>query len=96
MGGGVREGSWMYEVGKTEKNPIGLAHIVNKNFTEYAHKFDKHSGRIISCKYRLKGKTSLQIIQIYAPTSEHDDETVENIFKELEKTVDKNPADITF
>ena len=50
---------------------------------------EKHSDRIISRKIKLQGKTSLQIIQVYAPTSDHDDETVGMIYEELEKAMDK-------
>ena len=64
-GEGLRElsgGSWMYETGKTEESPNakGLALLINKNFTDYVENFEKHSDRIISCKIKLHGKTSLQ------------------------------------
>ena len=72
---------------KTEENPNakGLALPINKNFTDYVENFEKHSDRIISCKIKLHGKISLQIIQVYAPTCDHDNETVELFYKELEK-----------
>ena len=81
----------MYETGKTEENPNGkgLALLINKNFTDYVENFEKHSDRIISCKIKLHGKTSLQIIQVYAPTCDHDNETIELFYEELEKAIDK-------
>ena len=93
-GEGLRElsgGSWVYEEGKTEKNPNakGLAPLINKNFTDYVEKFEKHSDRISSCKIKLHGKTSLQIIQVCAPTCDHNNETLELFFDELEKGMDK-------
>ena len=93
-GEGLRElsgGSWMYEAGKTEENPNakGLALLINKNFTDYVDKFEKHSDSIISCKIKLHGKTSLQIIQVYAPKCDHDNETVELFCEELQKAMDK-------
>ena len=65
----------MYEAGKIEENPNakGLALLMNKNFTDYVEKFEKHSARIIACKIKLHRRTSLRIIQVYAPTSDHDD-----------------------
>ena len=52
-GGGGRGGSWMYEAGKTAENPNAnrLALRINKNFTDFIEKFEKHSDRIISCKF---------------------------------------------
>ena len=81
----------MYETGKTEESPNakGLALLINKNFTDYVENFEKHSDRIISCKMKLHGKTSLQIIQVYAPTCDHDSETVELFYEELEKAIDR-------
>ena len=80
----------MYETGKTEESPNakGLALLINKNFTDYVENFEKHSDRIISCKIKLHGKTSLQIIQVYAPTCDHDSKTVELFYEELEKAID--------
>ena len=49
------------------QNAKGLALPINKNFTDYVEKFEKHSDRMISCTIKLHGKTSLQTIQVYAP-----------------------------
>ena len=68
-------------------NAKGLALLINKNFTDYVENFEKHSDRIISCKIKLHLKTSLQIIQVYAPTFDHDNETVQLFYEELEKAV---------
>ena len=76
----------MYEAGKTEESPNakGLALLINTNFTDYVEKSEKHSDRTVSCKINLHGITFLQIIQVYAPTSDHDDETVEIFYEKLE------------
>ena len=81
----------MYETGKTEESPNakGLALLINKNFTDYVENFGKHSGRIISCKIKLHRKSSLQIIPVYAPICDHDNETVELFYEKLEKAIDK-------
>ena len=73
-------------------NAKGLALLIN-NFTDYVENFEKHSDKIISCKIKLHGKTSLQIIQVYAPTCDHDNETVELFYEELEKAIDKACSD---
>ena len=77
--GGDGDGAWMYEVGKAEGKPYakGLALIVNKNFTEYVEKLKKKPHPVTANYTR------------YAPTSFHDDETVEMFYEELVKAVDK-------
>ena len=73
---------------KTEENPNskGLALLINKSFTDNVENFEKHTDIIISCKIKLHGNTSLQIIQVYAPTCDHDSETVELFYEELKKS----------
>ena len=72
-GGGGGGGHGCMKQDKQRKNPNakGLALLINKNFTDYVEKLEKHSDRIISCKIKLHGKKSLQIIQVYAPTCDH-------------------------
>ena len=81
----------MYEAGKTQENPNakGLAPLINKNFTDFVEKFEKHSDRTVLRKIKLHRKTSLQIIQVYASTCDHDNETVELFYEELDKAMDK-------
>ena len=95
-GEGLRElsrGSWMYEAGKTEDNPNakGLALLISKDFTDYVEKFEKHSDRIISCKIKLHGKniTTNHTSLCHTSTCDHDNETVELFYEELEKAMDK-------
>ena len=40
-------------------------------------------------KLNYAGKKSLQIIQVYVPTYDHDNKTVELFYEELEKAIDK-------
>ena len=63
--------------------------MYNKQKLHYLGKLDRHSDRIISRKTKLQGETSLQIIQVYAPTSNHDDETVQMFYEELENDMEK-------
>ena len=75
-------------------NAKWLAFIINKKLHWlYRKKKQKNNNwkapdRIILCKIKLQGKPSLQVIQVYAPTRDHDDETV-MFYEELEKAVDK-------
>ena len=78
------EGVVVYETGKSEDNPNAL--LINKNFTDNVEKIEKHADRIISCKIKHHGKTALQIIQVYTPTYDYDNEIVELFYEELEKS----------
>ena len=83
-------GTWMFDVGKTEDRPHakGLAFLVNKSFKDFIVSFHAHSDRIISCILNLKNET-LQIVQVYAPTTDYDDETIEKFYDDLEEAIDR-------
>ena len=51
-------GSHGYMRQEKQENPNtkGLALLINKHFTDYVERIEKHSDRIISCKIKLHGK----------------------------------------
>ncbi|KAK3757609.1 hypothetical protein RRG08_000125 [Elysia crispata] len=49
------------------------------------------SDRVISCKVKLQ-EGSLQIIQVYAPTTDYDDEEAEKFYEDLENAIEKKCA----
>ncbi|KAK3803056.1 hypothetical protein RRG08_027978 [Elysia crispata] len=89
----LSDGTWIYDAGKTEESPEtkGMAFLVRKNFKDYIEGFCKHSDRVISCKVKLQ-EGSLQIIQVYAPTTDYDDEEAEKFYEDLENAIEKKCA----
>lgn len=84
-------GTWLFECNKTEERPNakGMAFLVHKNFKDYIEEFKIHSERVISCKIKLEDKKSLQIINVYAPTSTRPDEEVETLYDTIENAFDR-------
>ena len=67
---------------------------MNKNVKDCIVSFNAHSDRIISCIVNLKNET-IQVIQVYAPTSDYDNETIEGFYEDLEEAMDhKNNAHV--
>ncbi|KAK3784049.1 hypothetical protein RRG08_025243 [Elysia crispata] len=89
----LSDGTWIYDAGKTEESPEtkGMAFLVRKNFKDYIEGFCKHSDRVISCKVKLQ-EGPLQIIQVYAPTTDYDDEEAEKFYEDLENAIEKKCA----
>ena len=69
--------------------------MAHKEFVNCVINCEPISSRII--KIRLNALPfKVTIVQVYAPTSEHPDEEVENFYQLLNKTIDKLPRkDIT-
>ena len=82
----------MYEAGKTDENPNakGLALLINKNFIDCVENLKSIQTESSHSKlnYTEEKKPSRQFIQVYAPTCDHDNETVEMFYEELEKAID--------
>ena len=55
---------------------------------DYIEGFEKYSARIISCKIKLRDE-SLQIIQVYAPTTSYDDADNDIFYDDLENAIDR-------
>ena len=78
-----------YEAGKTERTQIQRADIHSKQELHSFEHFKNIQIELSNVKVKLQGKTSLQITQMYSPTNDYDDETVEKLYEELERAVDK-------
>ena len=54
-----------------------------------------HSNRVISINLQLGGSKKLGIIQIYAPTSDYEDEAVGKVYEEVSKAKEESKAEYT-
>ncbi|XP_072051533.1 uncharacterized protein [Amphiura filiformis] len=54
-----------------------------------------YSDRVISLIVQLTGNKQLCVIQVYAPTSDYDDEKVEELYEEVNKAIEDSKAEYT-
>ena len=73
-----------------DKHEYGVGFIVRKEVTKCIISCTPVSCRIISIRVSAKPK-NITIIQVYAPTSDHEDNEVEEFYEELEDTIKKTP-----
>ena len=74
----VREGYWMFEIGKTEDNAgtKGLAFLVHPKI-KMLLLILRRSNRSINMELNLQEKDSVTVMNAYAPASSTEDEKVE-------------------
>ena len=65
------------------KSIAGVGFLVNKNIRERVVEFRGHSSRVALLTIKINTKYYLQVVQVYAPTSTHDDEEVEEFYEEV-------------
>ena len=70
------------------ENQRGVAVILDGETAKRVTKIVQHSDRLILVKIQAE-PVDLVVIQIYMPTSDHEDEEVEELYEELEELMDK-------
>ena len=69
----------------------GVGFLINSNLTDKIREFRGISDRIATLKIEYKKKHFLNLIQIYAPTAEPNQETCEEFYKSLNETINNKP-----
>ena len=75
-----------------EKSVGGVGFLVNKNIKDRVVEFRGDSSRVASLTIKINTKYYLQVVQVYAPTSTHEDEEVEEFYEEVSKIMSENKS----
>ena len=74
--------------GETSMGGVGF--LVNKKIKDSISEYEGTSNRVASITLKINRKYRVQIIQVYAPTTSHDDEEVEQLYEEVTKAIERN------
>eukprot|EP00745_Piridium_sociabile_P014565 TRINITY_DN21504_c0_g3_i3.p1 TRINITY_DN21504_c0_g3~~TRINITY_DN21504_c0_g3_i3.p1 ORF type:complete len:211 (-),score=34.41 TRINITY_DN21504_c0_g3_i3:29-661(-) len=84
------EGHKIYFSGREDKHEQGVGFLVHKNTVNCVMGCRPVSSRLITI--RLKATPfNITIIQVYAPTSDYDDNQVEEFYNQLQEVLDERP-----
>ena len=84
----VDEGHKFYYSGEDDRHANGVGFLVHKSITSAVRGCQPISSRIITICLRAKPLTII-IIQEYAPTTDYDDEQIEQFYNQIQTVVDK-------
>ncbi len=79
-----------YYSGKLDKHEHGVGFLVNSDTTKAVLGCRPISSRLISIRLRAS-PFNITIIQSYAPTSDYDDDDVEDFYEQLQEVIDQTP-----
>ena len=82
----TNEGHKLWYSGDDSKHQHGVGFIVNKDRLNSVISCTPISSRLIAIRISARPQ-NITIIQVYAPTSDYDDEAVEEFYEEREKTI---------
>lgn len=86
----TEEGHKMWYSGEDSRHVRGVAFIVRKEVIGCIMSCTPVNSRIISIRVSAKPK-NITIIQVYAPTTDHEDQEVEELYEKIEDTIKKAP-----
>ena len=77
-------------VEKEGKHEYGVGFLVHKDVVDAVLGCQPVSSRLISIRLRA-APFNITIIQVYVPTSGHDDTEVDHFYQQLQETIDQTP-----
>ena len=84
------DGHNVYCSGEADRHEYGVGFLVHKDIASAVLGCRPVSRRLISIRLGA-APFNITIIQVYAPTSSHDDSEVDHFYQQLQETIDKTP-----
>ena len=66
--------------------------MVHKKIKDRVLEYEGAGNIVVSLTLKINSKYQLQVVQVYAPTSSHNDEEVEELYEEVAKIMEKNKS----
>ena len=86
----IDDGHKVYFSGEEDRHGYGVGFLVHKDVVDAVLGCRPVSSRLISIRVRA-APFNITIIQVYAPTSGHDDSEVDHFYQQLQETIDQTP-----
>lgn len=77
------------------KHAKGVGFLIHPKITDYVKEIKSYSNRVVTLNLQLTDKDQICIIQVYAPTSDYDDEAVEAYYEDVNKAIEGNKSKYT-
>lgn len=84
--------TFFYRGSDSQKLMHGVGLFINKRWSDRITHTKSISDRVIYVSLKINNRYSVKLIQVYAPTSTHDDEEVERFYEDVEKALNENPS----
>ena len=84
------DGHKVYFSGEEDRHGYGVEFLVHKDVVDAVVGCRPVSSRLISIRMRA-APCNITIIQVYAPTSGHDDSEFDHFYQQLQETIDQTP-----
>ena len=86
----TQDGHKLYYSGREDKHEHGVGFLVHKDTVNTVISCQPVSSRLIIIRLRAT-PLNITIVQAYAPTTDHDDEELEDFYDQLQEVLDQTP-----
>ena len=91
----LNSGNILFWKGYDNKSEAGVGFLINKNIAGNVTDYKAINERIIKIIIQLNKKYTIQLIQVYAPTTSHSDDEVEDLYEQIYKTMKEDKCNTT-
>ena len=91
----LKNGNILYTVRNESKSEHGVSFLIHRDLASNVIEYKSSSERVAMVVLRLSKKYSVKIVQVYAPTSAHDDEEIEDMYEEINQLLDSTNSHYT-
>ena len=91
----LKSGHVLYTVGKDNKSEGGVGFLIHKDLAANVTEYTSASDRVVMVVIQLSKKYSVKVIQVYAPTSAHGDDEIEEMYDAINTLMDKTHTQYT-
>ena len=81
----LKSGHTLYYRGTKDGRTSGVGFLIHNRWKNHVVELDSSSDRVARIVIQLSKRYKIQIIQVYAPTTSHSDEEIEDFYEEVSK-----------
>ncbi|XP_072389526.1 uncharacterized protein [Diabrotica undecimpunctata] len=86
----LKSGYLLHSIGENDKAVGGVGFLVHKKHLDKIIKTESVTSRVLYLILKLNERRSIKIIQVYAPTTSHSDEEIENFYEDINRAIEKD------
>ncbi|XP_072016969.1 uncharacterized protein [Amphiura filiformis] len=79
----LKSGHQFYHIGLDKKSMAGVGFLIHRKWSKHITEVRGINERLAQVTLKLNKKYSIKIIQVYAPTTAHEDEEVDKLYEEI-------------
>ncbi|XP_072030583.1 craniofacial development protein 2-like [Amphiura filiformis] len=91
----LKSGHHFYHIGTKDKSEAGVGFLIHKSIAGYITEVKGINERLAQLTVKINKRYKIKVIQVYAPTSTHNDEEVDKLYEEITELLKNSKTQFT-